>query len=75
MALAIAVALAFSTCFVSYHRQRTVLVEAVTGCGSERRWGGALLGWLVPDQREQAVLVFMMKTLTRSSYHRLIIIG
>ncbi|HEX4809534.1 MAG TPA: hypothetical protein VH325_11430 [Bryobacteraceae bacterium] len=75
IALAIAVGLTFLTYFISYRRHRTLLVEGVTVPASDRHVGGAVLGRLIPDPRQQAVLVFMMKTLARSSYHRLIIIG
>lgn len=74
IALAIAIALTLLTYFLNYQRHRTLLVEGVTGPKREHRLGSALLGWLVPNPRQQAVLAFMMKTLTRSSYHRMIMI-
>lgn len=75
IALAIAMALTFLTYLVSYHRHRTLLVEGIERPARERRFGDAFLSWLVPDPRQQAILVFIMKTLMRSSYHRMIAIG
>jgi hypothetical protein len=34
-----------------------------------------MLGWLVRDPRQQAVLAFMTNTLERSGYHRMILMG
>ncbi|MFZ0589902.1 MAG: hypothetical protein WAM39_05430 [Bryobacteraceae bacterium] len=74
-ALAIAAALAFLTYVISYQRYRALLVEGVAGPARQSRSRLTILGWLVRDPRQQAVLGFMTKTLTRSSYHRMILIG
>ncbi len=74
-ALGIAAALAFLTYVVSYHRHRTLLMEGVAGPARQRHPRVTILDWLVRDPRQQAVLGFMMKTLTRSSYHRMVLIG
>lgn len=73
-ALAIAISLALLTYLVSYHRHRALLVEGIAGRAKDR-WGSALPGWLVPDPRELAVVVFMTQTLASSSYHRMILMG
>jgi hypothetical protein len=74
-ALAIAVALALLTYLVSYHRHRVLLVEGAAGKAKDRPWGSVLLTWLIPNPRRQAVIVFMAKTLARSSQHRTILMG
>jgi hypothetical protein len=82
-ALAIAVGLALATYLVSYRRHRELLVEGGAGPSKDRRWIGAG-GWsirsaifrlLIPNPRQQAVIVFMAKTLGRSSYHRMVLMG
>jgi len=75
LALGIAIAAALATYAVSYQRHRELLVEGLTRPSRDRRWSGALLRLLVPDPRQQAVTVFMVKTLARSSHHRMILIG
>jgi hypothetical protein len=75
MALAIAMALALLTYLISYQRHRELLVEGATRASRDRRWTGALLRLLVPDSRQQAVTVFMFKTLARSSHHRMILMA
>jgi hypothetical protein len=74
--LAIVVALALLCYLAGYRRHRKLLVEAAAGSSSvDRKWTGALLEWLVPNPRQQAILVFMTKTLARSSEHRMILMG
>jgi hypothetical protein len=75
VAVAIVLPLAFLTYLVSYSRHRTLLLEGTVRLARERRSGGFLFRWLVPNPRQQAVLGFMMKTLTRSGSHRVIIMG
>ena len=75
MALEIALALALLTYLISYRRHRELLVEGLTKPSRDRRWAGALLRLLVPDPRQQAITVFMVKTLARSSRHRMILMG
>jgi hypothetical protein len=74
--LAIAVALSLICYVAGYRRHRKLLVESGLGSSScDRKWTGALLEWLVPNPRQQAILVFMTKTLARSSQHRMILMG
>jgi hypothetical protein len=74
--LAIAVVLALLCYIAGYRRHRKLLVEGSSGASKgDRKWTGALLEWLVPDPRQQAILVFMSKTLARSSQHRMILMG
>lgn len=73
---AIAVALALLCYIAGYRRHRKLLVDGAAGASkSDRKWTGALLDWLVPNPRQQAILVFMTKTLARSSRHRMILMG
>jgi hypothetical protein len=77
-ALAFAVALSLTTYLVSYRRHRELLVESSTGQSRDRRWSGAgtiLFRLLIPNPRQQAVIVFMAKTLGRSSYHRMVLMA
>jgi hypothetical protein len=77
-ALAVAVALALTTYLVSYRRHRELLVEGSTGQSRDRRWSGAgaiLFRLVIPNPRQQAVIVFMAKTLGRSSYHRMVLMA
>jgi hypothetical protein len=79
VASAIAVVLALVTYMVSYHRHRALLVEGIAGPAKSRRksgrWIGFILDKLIPDPRQQAVIVFMAKTLAGSSQHRVILMG
>jgi hypothetical protein len=65
---------AVSTYAVSYRRHRTLLVEG-GGCLPRRRRSSALLGWFLPDPRQQGVAGFMMSTLARSGHHRMVLMG
>ena len=74
-ALGIAVVLVLVTYMVSYQRHRALLVEGVAARGKDRRWQGIVFDWWIPDPRQQAVIVFLTKTLTGSSQHRMILMG
>lgn len=74
-ALGIAVAAGLLCYAISYGRHRQLLVEGVGSPSRDRKWPGVLLGWILPDPRQQAVVVFMAKTLARSSHHRMILMG
>ncbi len=74
-ALGIAFGLAVSVYLVGYRRHRTLLVEGAAAQARTRRWPAAALEWLVPDPRQQAALVFMVKTLAGSGEHRMILMG
>ncbi len=64
-------------CYViSYQRHRKLMVEGAAGSTrADRKWTGALLEKLAPNPRQQAILVFMTKTLARSSQHRTLLMG
>jgi hypothetical protein len=74
--LEIATVVALLSYAVSYRRHRAWMVE---GGGKsperDRSWTGALLDRLIPSPRQQAVIVFLWKTLMRSSHHRMILMG
>ena len=74
-ALGIAVALVLATYLVSYRRHRALLVEGATPARRPRRWTGALFDWVMPDARQQAITVFLAKTLAGSIQHRMILMG
>jgi len=74
--LAIAAAVALLGYVAGYRRHRKLLVEGAAGASKgDRKWAGALVEWLVPNPRQQAIFVFMTKTLARSSQHRMILMG
>lgn len=73
--LLISVLLTFATYVVSYHRHRAILLEGVPEPGRSWRWLFAVPGWLIPEPRREAVVVFMMRTLAASSQHRTILMG
>jgi hypothetical protein len=75
-ALALTLSLSVLCYLLSYKRHRKLMMEgpSVSSRG-DRQWTGAILEWLVPNPRQQAILVFMTKTLARSSQHRMILMG
>jgi len=74
--LAISLAVALVCYGISYPRHRKLMMEgAASSSRGDRKWTGALLERLVPNPRQQAILVFMTKTLARSSQHRMILMG
>jgi hypothetical protein len=75
VALTSAIVLALATCFVSYHRRRRLAGDDAPRRSAGGRLAGAIFDWLVPDPRQQAVLVFMVKTLARSGQHRMLLMG
>jgi hypothetical protein len=74
-ALLIAVGLTLLTYLLGYARHRKLMVEGAARRARDRKWTGALLDRLVPNPRQQAIIVFMAKTLMRSSQHRMILMG
>ena len=74
MGLLIAVALALVAYAICYRRHRTLLLEG-SNAPAKRRRSGVLLGWLLPDARQQGVISFMLHTLGRSAHHRMILMG
>jgi predicted permease len=73
--LPVAMAVALLSYLICYGRHRTLLVEGVAGPAKDRKWPSAALEFLIPDARQQAVIVFMTKTLGRSSHHRMVLMG
>jgi hypothetical protein len=73
LALIISVLLSVLTYAISYNRHRAMLLEGVAASPRKQRWNLPLLDWLFPDPRQQAVIGFMLKTLTESSQHRMIL--
>ena len=74
--LAIAVALSVLCYIVSYQRHRKLMVEGARGAARlDRKWTAMLLERIVPDPRQQAILVFLTKTMARSSQHRTLLMG
>jgi hypothetical protein len=73
--LAIAVALALSSYAVSYRRHRELLVEGATPSRKQRAWPGVVFDFLMPDTRQQAITVFLTKTLAGSSRHRMVLMA
>jgi hypothetical protein len=74
-ALAVSAGLAVFTYLISYGRHRVLMVEGVAVPAKTRRWAAALLDWFVPDPRQQAILVFMVRTLAGSGQHRMVLMG
>jgi hypothetical protein len=74
-ALGIAVFMAIAACLIGYERQRKLVSEGAEAPNREGKLSGALLDRLVPEPRQQAVLMFMLKTLARSSQHRMLLVG
>jgi hypothetical protein len=72
--LVVVVILALGTYLVSYRRHRTLLMEGAAAPAQDRR-GVSLLDWLIPEPRQRAVVGFMIQTLSRSSHHRMILMG
>ena len=60
---------------VSYGRHRAWMVEGAAGPSRDHRWTGAVLDRLIASPRQQAVIVFLWKTLMRSSQHRMILMA
>ena len=74
-AFGVAMALVLLTYMVSYRRHRALLVEGAATERKHRRWTGAIFDRLMPDTRQQAITVFLAKTLAGSSQHRVILMG
>src|SRR5581483_7738567 len=74
--LAAAVLLSLLCYTLSYQRHRKLMVEGARAAGNrDRKWTGALLEAIVANPRQQAILVFMTKTLARSGQHRMVLMG
>jgi hypothetical protein len=75
LGLEIATALALVSYAVCYGRHRALMMEGSAGPSRDHRWTGAVLDRLIGSPRQQAVTVFLWKTLMRSSQHRMILMG
>jgi hypothetical protein len=73
LAAAIGAALLFY--LVSYQRHRRLFVEGAAGRQRDSKLGRILLDWAIPNPRQQAVFVFMARTLARSAQHRMVLMG
>ena len=73
-ALIASVIAALTTYLVSYRRHRTLLMEGPSGPAKDR-CPSAIFRWLIPEPRQQAIVGFMMQTLSRSGHHRMILMG
>ncbi|MCU1238075.1 MAG: hypothetical protein JWP63_6042 [Candidatus Solibacter sp.] len=73
--LAIAILVALASYAISYRRHRTLLVEGSTPGRRQWVWTGTLFDRLMPDARQQAITVFLTKTLAGSSQHRTILMA
>lgn len=75
LGLEIAVVVALLSYLVSYGRHRAWMIEGAAGPSHDRRWTSALLDRIIESPRQQAVIVFLWKTLMRSAQHRMILMG
>jgi hypothetical protein len=73
--LAAAVILVVAAYTLSYRRHRALTMEGSGAVRKERRWYGAILDWLLPDSRQQAVAVFLAKGFLSNGPHRMILMG
>jgi hypothetical protein len=73
--LGVAVVIAIATYLISYRRHRQLAMEGLPRSAAPGKIGGRVLDLLIPDPRQQAVVVFMMKTLARSSQHRIVLMA
>lgn len=80
-ALVAAAVLVLAAYTLSYRRHRALMMEGVTASRKDRlppaaaNWYGAIFDWLVPDPRQQAVVVFLAKGILGNGPHRMILLG
>jgi len=75
VALAASVAVVLGAYVVSYRRHRPLTMEGVSSARKERRWHGAVLDLVLPDPRQQAIVVFLAKGFASDGPHRMILMG
>lgn len=75
IAFAASLVTALVTYLISYRRHRELAMEGLPRPSSQGKLGGRIIDLLIPDARQQGVIVFMTKTLGRSSQHRIVLIG
>lgn len=71
--LVVSILLSVLTYAISYHRHRAMLVEGAAVSPKRNRRNFRILESLFPNPRQQAVIVFTLKTLAGSSQHRMIL--
>jgi hypothetical protein len=75
LAFGAAVIVALASYLISYRRHRELAMEGLPASEAPGRLAGRLLDLLVRNPRQQAVLAFMIKTIARSSQHRIVMVG
>jgi hypothetical protein len=75
VALLTAVVVVLAAYTLSYRRHRALTMEGVNSVRNGRPWRGVIFDWLVPDPREQAVMVFLAKGFVSNGPHRMILMG
>lgn len=73
--LAAAVIAALATYTVSYRGHRKLMMEGIAAPRKQRRWLGMAFDWLVPDPREQAVMVFLAKGIGGNGPHKMVLMA
>uniref|UniRef100_Q01YP6 Uncharacterized protein n=1 Tax=Solibacter usitatus (strain Ellin6076) TaxID=234267 RepID=Q01YP6_SOLUE len=73
--LAVAIVVVLASYMASYRRHRTLLVEGAAPSRRHWRWPGLVFDRLMPDARQQAITIFIARTLAGSSQHRMILMG
>ena len=73
--LATALIAALSAYAASYRHHRKLMVEGIAVPRGRRRWLEAVFDWLVPDPREQAVMVFLAKGISANGPHRMVLMA
>lgn len=75
MGLGVAVLVALVSYLISYRRHRQLAVEGISTSGKESKFLGWVVDRLIPNPRQQGATAFMLKTLARSSQHRIVLMG
>jgi len=73
MAMTGVVMLAALTYLLAYSRYRKLLLESPDGATQRREWKWSLFRLLGRDPRQQAILQFLAKAISRSRLHRLVL--
>jgi hypothetical protein len=73
--LGVAISIALITYLISDRRHQELTVEGSPHTTGRNSLGSFLLGCLVREPRQQAVVVFVSKTMARSSQHRVVLMG
>ena len=73
--LCLSILVAIVSYLISYRRHRELAIEGLPAAGRRSQLTGRILDLMVPNTRQQAILVFMTKTLARSGQHRIVLIA